>query len=76
MGLISAGAIAVNEDIIESWKKVGNKNEKLTVEDWKNIGYTLTAAAGLTRLGKGEYNRYKDKKKFKKWKWTKKTPGF
>ena len=65
MGLISAGAIAVNEDIIESWKKVGNKNEKLTVEDWKNIGYTLTAAAGLTRLGKGEYNRYKDKKKFK-----------
>ena len=65
MGLISAGAIAVNEDIIESWKKVGNKNEKLTVEDWKNIGYTLTAAAGLTRLGKGKYNRYKDKKKFK-----------
>ena len=65
MGLIGAGAIAVNEDVIESWKKVGNKNEKLTVEDWKNIGYTLTAAAGLTRLGKGEYNRYKDKKKFK-----------
>ena len=65
MGLISAGAIAANEDIIESWKKVGNKNEKLTVEDWKNIGYTLTAAAGLTRLGKGEYNRYKGKKKFK-----------
>ena len=63
MGLIGAGAIAVNEDIIESWKKVGN--EKLTVEDWKNIGYTLTAAAGLTRLGKGEYNRYKGKKKFK-----------
>lgn len=65
MGLIGAGAIAVNEDVIESWKKVGNKNEKLTVEDWKNIGYTLTAAAGLTRLGKGEYNRYKGKKKFK-----------
>ena len=63
MGLIGAGAIAVNEDIIESWKKVGN--EKLTVEDWKNIGYTLTAAAGLTRLGKGEYNHYKGKKKFK-----------
>ena len=65
MGLIGAGAIAVNEDVIESWKKVGNKNEKLTVEDWKNIGYTLTAAAGLTRLGKGEYDRYKGKKKFK-----------
>ena len=65
MGLIGAGAIAVNEDVIESWKKVGNKNEKLTVEDWKNIGYTLTAAAGLTRLGKGEYNHYKGKKKFK-----------
>lgn len=64
MGLIGAGAIAVNEDVIESWKKVGNKNEKLTVEDWKNIGYTLTAAAGLTRLGKGEYNHYKGKKKF------------
>ena len=63
MGLIGAGAIAVNEDVIESWKKVGN--EKLTVEDWKNIGYTLTAAAGLTRLGRGEYNRYKGKKKFK-----------
>ena len=63
MGLIGAGAIAVNEDIIESWKKVGN--EKLTVEDWKNIGYTLTAAAGLTRLGKGEYNHYKGKNKFK-----------
>lgn len=65
MGLIGAGAIAVNEDVIESWKKVGNKNEKLTVEDWKNIGYTLTVAAGLTRLGKGEYDRYKGKKKFK-----------
>ena len=65
MALIGAGAIAVNEDVIESWKKVGNKNEKLTVEDWKNIGYTLTAAAGLTRLGKGEYDRYKGKKKFK-----------
>ena len=65
MGLIGAGAIAVNEDVIESWKKVGNKNEKLTVEDWKNIGYTLTAAAGLTRLGKGEYNHYKGKNKFK-----------
>ena len=64
MALIGAGAIAVNEDVIESWKKVGNKNEKLTVEDWKNIGYTLTAAAGLTRLGKGEYNHYKGKKKF------------
>ena len=63
MGLISAGAIAVNEDVIESWKKVGNKNEKLTVEDWKNIGYTLTAAAGLTRLGRGKYDRYKGKKK-------------
>ena len=63
MGLIGAGAIAVNEDVIESWKKVGN--EKLTVEDWKNIGYTLTAAAGLTRLGKGEYNHYKGKNKFK-----------
>ena len=65
MGLIGAGAIAVNEDVIESWKKIGNKNEKLTVEDWKNIGYTLTAATGLTRLGKGEYDRYKGKKKFK-----------
>ena len=65
MALIGAGAIAVNEDVIDSWKKVGNKNEKLTVEDWKNIGYTLTAAAGLTRLGKGEYDRYKGKKKFK-----------
>ena len=65
MGLIGAGAIAVNEDVIDSWKKVGNKNEKLTVEDWKNIGYTLTAAAGLTRLGKGEYNHYKGKNKFK-----------
>lgn len=64
MGLIGAGAIAVNEDVIESWKKVGNKNEKLTVEDWKNIGYTLTAAAGLTRLGKGKYDNYKGKKKF------------
>lgn len=64
MGLIGAGAIAVNEDVIESWKKVRNKNEKLTVEDWKNIGYTLTAAAGLTRLGKGEYDHYKGKKKF------------
>lgn len=64
MGLIGAGAIAVNENVIESWKKVGNKNEKLTVEDWKNIGYTLTAAAGLTRLGKGEYDHYKGKKKF------------
>ena len=65
MGLIGAGAIAANENVIESWKKVGNKNEKLTVEDWKNIGYTLTAAAGLTRLGKGEYDHYKGKKKFK-----------
>lgn len=64
MALIGAGAIAVNEDVIESWKKVGNKNEKLTVEDWKNIGYTLTAAAGLTRLGKGKYDNYKGKKKF------------
>lgn len=64
MGLIGAGAIAANENVIESWKKVGNKNEKLTVEDWKNIGYTLTAAAGLTRLGKGEYDHYKGKKKF------------
>lgn len=62
MGLIGAGAIAVNENVIESWKKVGN--EKLTVEDWKNIGYTLTAAAGLTRFGKGEYDHYKGKKKF------------
>ena len=65
MGLIGAGAIAVNENVIESWKKVGNKNEKLTVEDWKNIGYTLTAAAGLTRLGKGKYDHYKGKNKFK-----------
>lgn len=64
MALIGAGAIAVNENVIESWKKVGNKNEKLTVEDWKNIGYTLTAAAGLTRLGKGKYDNYKGKKKF------------
>lgn len=64
MALIGAGAIAANEDVIESWKKVGNKNEKLTVEDWKNIGYTLTAAAGLTRLGKGKYDNYKGKKKF------------
>jgi len=57
INLATAGMITLNPDTIESLKKAvdGNKHNKLTVKDWRNIGYAFQAVAGLTRGGRGAY---------------------
>lgn len=41
------GGLANAGTYIDSWKKMGN-NEKMTAEDWKNIGESITLLTGAT----------------------------
>lgn len=41
------GGLANAGTYIDSWKKMGN-NEKMTAEDWKNIGESITLLTGTT----------------------------
>lgn len=42
------GGLANAGTYIDSWKKMGN-NEKMTAEDWKNIGESITLLTGATQ---------------------------
>lgn len=46
----AAGNLALNDDIHKSLGKL-TSDEDLTVNDWKNIGFALSAVTGLTRSG-------------------------
>lgn len=50
----TAGNLALNSDIHKSLGKL-TSDEKLTVNDWKNIGIALSSVSGLTRSGKAAY---------------------
>jgi hypothetical protein len=50
----TAANLALNDDIHKSLGKL-TSDEKLTVNDWKNIGIALSSVSGLTRSGKAAY---------------------
>lgn len=49
--------------MIQALDKALNTNEKLTVEDWKNVAYALSALAGTSRVGASamKTRRFKNK---------------
>lgn len=56
----TAANLALNDDIHKSLGKL-TSDEKLTVNDWKNIGIALSSVSGLTRSGKAAYQARKFK---------------
>lgn len=56
----TAANLALNDDIHKSIGKL-TSDEKLTVNDWKNIGIALSSVSGLTRSGKAAYQARKFK---------------
>ena len=50
----TAANLAFNDDIHKSLGKL-TSSEKLTVDDWKNVGIALSSVSGLTRSGKAAY---------------------
>lgn len=63
--MASAGQIALDDNIKKSIAKVSS-NETLTVNDWKNIGYALSVAAGISRGVRGIVDNRKYNPAFKK----------
>lgn len=56
----TAANLVLNDDIHKSLGKL-TSDEKLTVNDWKNIGIALSSVSGLTRSGKAAYQARKFK---------------
>jgi hypothetical protein len=56
----AAGNLALNDDIHKSLGKL-TSDEDLTVNDWKNIGFALSAVTGLTRSGTAAFKARKYK---------------
>lgn len=60
----AAGNLALNDDIHKSLGKL-TSDEDLTVNDWKNIGFALSAVTGLTRSGTAAFKARKYKQSTK-----------
>lgn len=60
VALGAAGQVAISPEIHKSLEKVISDPKNLTVNDWKNIGYALSATAGLARGARGiaDYRKY------------------
>lgn len=63
IGVISSAGILTDKDTRNSWNKVLQSGEdaKLTVEDWKNIGKSLTAVATMGVIGNSAVKNYRYK---------------
>lgn len=61
----SAVGLAMDDNVRNSWTKIGDPKQKLNVEDWKNIGHTLSALAGITRMGRAGYDKVTNRALFK-----------
>lgn len=60
VALGAAGQVAISPEIHKSLEKVVSDPKNLTVNDWKNIGYALSATAGVARGVRGiaDYRKY------------------
>lgn len=51
ISIAAATGILTNEDVIKSLQKAVVNPTNLTVDDWKNVGYGLSAIAGVSKIG-------------------------
>ena len=61
LAVCAASGVLLDKNVMQSWEKAINSGSenRLTVQDWKNISSTLTAVHSLTAMGTSHYKSRK-----------------
>ena len=65
MTAIAGTALATDESVQATFKKIGDGDKKLNHEDWRNITRVFSLASGIGRGAKQDYHNIRAKVKFK-----------